>query len=93
MSTGQRPAAKGLLTNQGFSQVVVATGKRTIYTAGQVSIDERGDLVGEDDLAVQTAQAMRNIDLALAAAGSESGDIPTPFVICTVQYHLKDEQI
>ena len=75
MSIVERPAPEGLLTNQGFSQVVVATGKRTIYTAGQVSIDERGELVGGDDLAAQTAQAMRNVGLALAAAGAGYADI------------------
>lgn len=75
MSTAERPTAKGLLTNQGFSPVVVATGKRTIYTAGQVSIDEHGELVGANDLAAQTAQAMRNVGLALVAAGAGYADI------------------
>ncbi|HXR02935.1 MAG TPA: RidA family protein [Pseudomonas sp.] len=75
MSIVERPVPEGLLTNQSFSQVVVATGKRTIYTAGQVSIDERGELVGGDDLAAQTAQAMRNVGLALAAAGAGYADI------------------
>jgi enamine deaminase RidA (YjgF/YER057c/UK114 family) len=75
MSIVERPVPEGLLTNQGFSQVVVAMGKRTIYTAGQVSIDERGELVGGDDLAAQTAQAMRNLGLALAAAGAGYADI------------------
>jgi enamine deaminase RidA (YjgF/YER057c/UK114 family) len=59
---------KGLLHNPAFSQVVVASGARMIFTAGQVSIDEDGALVGGDDLAEQTAQAMRNVGLALAAA-------------------------
>jgi enamine deaminase RidA (YjgF/YER057c/UK114 family) len=75
LSTVEHPAPKGLLLNAGFSQVVVATGKRTIYTAGQISIDERGELVGGGDLAVQTEQAMRNVGLALAAAGAGYADI------------------
>src|ERR1700712_1300359 len=75
MSIVERAVPEGLLTNQGFSQVVVAMGKRTIYTAGQVSTDERGELVGGDDLAAQTAQAMRNLGLALAAAGATYADI------------------
>ena len=75
MSTVEHPVPKGLLLNPGFSQVVVATGKRTVYTAGQVSIDERGELVGDGDLAAQTAQAMRNVGLALAAAGAGYADI------------------
>ena len=58
-----------------FSQVVIATGKRTIYTAGQVAIDERGALVGGSDLGAQAVQAMRNVGLALAAAGATYADI------------------
>jgi enamine deaminase RidA (YjgF/YER057c/UK114 family) len=46
-----------------------------IYTAGQVSIDERGALVGAADLAAQTAQAMRNVGLALSAVGASFADI------------------
>ena len=75
MSTVEHPRAEGLLANPAFSQVVVATGKRTIYTAGQVSIDERGRLVGADDLAAQTTQAMHNVGLALAAAGGSFANI------------------
>ena len=55
--------------------MVVAAGTRTIHTAGQVSIDEHGTLVGAGDLAAQTAQAMRNVGLALAAAGASYADI------------------
>jgi len=75
MTTIEHPTAKGLLHNPGFSQVVIATGKRTIYTAGQVAIDERGELVGGSDLAAQTAQAMRNVGVALAATGAGYADI------------------
>ena len=64
MSTREHPRPKGLLHNFGFSQVVVASGTRMIFTAGQVSIDEQGALVGGGDLAAQTAQAMRDIGLA-----------------------------
>jgi enamine deaminase RidA (YjgF/YER057c/UK114 family) len=46
MGTLEHPRAEGLLHNPAFSQVVAASGSRTIYTAGQVSIDERGALVG-----------------------------------------------
>jgi enamine deaminase RidA (YjgF/YER057c/UK114 family) len=75
MSVLEHPRPEGLLHNAGFSQVVVAAGKRTIYTAGQVSIDERGNLVGADDLAAQTEQVMRNVGLALAAAGASFADV------------------
>jgi enamine deaminase RidA (YjgF/YER057c/UK114 family) len=75
MSLRETPHPEGLFHNPRFSQVVVASGRRTIYTAGQVSIDAHGALVGGDDLAAQTAQAMRNVGLALAAAGAGYGDI------------------
>ena len=75
MGTLEHPHPEGLLHNPAFSQVVVAVGTRTIYTAGQVSIDERGALVGAADLAAQTAQAMRNVGLALSAAGANYADI------------------
>jgi enamine deaminase RidA (YjgF/YER057c/UK114 family) len=75
MSTLEYPRAEGLLHNSGFSQVVVGSGTRTIYTAGQVSIDEGGATVGAGDLAAQTTQAMRNVGLALVAAGATYNDI------------------
>ena len=75
MGTLENPRPEGLLHNPGFSQVVAASGKRTIYTAGQVSIDQRGALVGAGDLAEQTAQAMRNVGLALNAVGASYADI------------------
>jgi len=75
MSTLEYVHPKGLVHNQGFSQVVAATGTCTIYTAGQVAIDEHGGLVGGNDLAAQTVQAMRNVGLTLAAAGASYADI------------------
>ena len=69
------PPPKGLLQNPAFSQVVVASGSRTIYVAGQVSIDERGAVVGAGDLGAQTTQVMRNVGLALAAAGAKFSDV------------------
>ena len=89
MSTIEHPTPDGLLHNAGFSQVIVAEGKRMIYTAGQVAIDERGELVGGGDLAAQTAQAMRNVGLALAAAGAGYADVVK---ITTYVVNYKAEQ-
>src|SRR3954447_24914269 len=82
MSTVEHPRPNGLLHNPGFSQVVVASGSRMVHTAGQVSIDEHGALVGAGDLAAQTAQAMRNVGLALAAAGATFADIVKITTLC-----------
>jgi hypothetical protein len=51
LSLVERPSADGRLHNSAFSPVVVASGTRTTYTAGQVSVDEHGALVGAGDLA------------------------------------------
>jgi len=75
MSKLDHPHPEDLLHNPSFSQVVAATGRRTVYTAGQVSIDKHGAVVGAGDLAAQTAQCMRNVGLALAAAGASYADI------------------
>jgi enamine deaminase RidA (YjgF/YER057c/UK114 family) len=75
MSTREHLRPNGLLPNPGYSHVVVATGMRTIYTAGQVPIDEHGNLVGAGDLAAQAEQAMRNVGVALAAARASYADI------------------
>jgi enamine deaminase RidA (YjgF/YER057c/UK114 family) len=89
MSTRETPHPEGLQHNPAFSHVVIAAGKRTIYTAGQVAIDAQGALVGGDDLAAQTAQAMRNVGLALAAAGADYADIVK---ITTYVVNYKPEQ-
>src|SRR3954470_16436337 len=83
MSTNEHLRPKGIFHNPAFSQAVIASGTRTIYVSGQVSIDERGAVVGAGDLAAQTTQAMRNVGLALAAAGASYADIVkiTTFVV------------
>lgn len=79
----ERPATTGLLHTPTFAQVLVATGARTVYTSGQVAIDEQGKLVGAGDLAAQTTQAMKNLGLALQAAGATYADVvkTTTFVV------------
>jgi enamine deaminase RidA (YjgF/YER057c/UK114 family) len=71
----EHPRAKGLSPNPAYSHVVVSSRARTIYIAGQVSIDEHGALVGAGDLAAQTTQVMRNLGLALSAGGASYADI------------------
>jgi len=46
------------------------TGGRTIYVAGQVALDQHGNLVGAGDLRAQTQQVFKNLQVALAAAGA-----------------------
>ena len=53
----------------GYDHVVVATGTTRVYVAGQTGVGPDGQVVG-DDLASQTAQALRNVGIALHAAGA-----------------------
>lgn len=58
----------GLMPASGFSHVVKAASGRTVYLAGQAGFDVEGRLVGED-LLEQFDAAVRNVVLALEAAG------------------------
>ena len=75
MAAIEYPNVEGLLKNPAYSHVAVASGARTIYIAGQVSMDSQGNLVGAGDLGAQTEQVMRNLGTALAAAGASFADV------------------
>lgn len=57
-----------------YSHAVVATG-RLAFVAGQVALDPEGQLIGEDDLAEQTAQALRNLETVLGELGAGWSDV------------------
>jgi enamine deaminase RidA (YjgF/YER057c/UK114 family) len=59
-----------LPTPESYTQVVVATGSRLVFVAGQVADDAQGNLVAPGDLAAQSRQAFSNVGRALAAAGA-----------------------
>ena len=46
-----------------------------IHTAGMVSLDEGGNVVGEGDITAQTRQVLESIKTALAAAGADMKDV------------------
>jgi enamine deaminase RidA (YjgF/YER057c/UK114 family) len=60
----------GLATPESYTHVVVATGSRLVFVAGQVADDTDGNLFGPGDLAVQAQRAFANLGRALAAAGA-----------------------
>ncbi len=59
----------------GYTHVVEATPRRTLYIAGQVALDAAGALVGAGDLRAQTEQVFRNLRLALEAGGATFEDV------------------
>ncbi|MGV8965961.1 MAG: RidA family protein [Cellulomonas sp.] len=72
----RRISPEGLVSSRAFSHVaVVPPGATTIYVGGQNSVDAAGSLVGEGDVAAQSARAMANAKTALAAAGATLGDV------------------
>jgi enamine deaminase RidA (YjgF/YER057c/UK114 family) len=59
-----------LPTPQTYTQVVVATGSKLVFIAGQEPEDIHGNLVGRGDLAAQARQVYANLGRALAGAGA-----------------------
>jgi reactive intermediate/imine deaminase len=66
----ERMNPQGLSTPTGYSHVVSARGGKTIYIAGQIALDAKGQLVGKGDLAAQAKQVFENLAIALKAAGA-----------------------
>lgn len=65
----------GLSPAQGFFHATEGAGGRLVSIAGQVARDGSGAVVGAGDLSAQTAQAFRNVETALAAAGLTPADV------------------
>ena len=58
----------GLPTPASYTHVVVATGGKMVFIAGQEPEDAQGNLVGPGDLRAQARQVFTNLGHALAAA-------------------------
>jgi enamine deaminase RidA (YjgF/YER057c/UK114 family) len=65
----------GLDTPQTYSHVVIATGSRMVFVAGQMSDNPDGDLVHPGDLAGQAQQVFANLGRALTAAGARPDQV------------------
>ena len=59
----------------GFSQVVIATGRKMVFISGQTAWDARKNIVGGDSVLEQARQAFRNLEKAMEAAGGTLKDI------------------
>ena len=76
MTTIERIRPVGLVTSPAFSHVaVVPPGATTIYVGGQNAVDAAGAIVGEGDVAAQSARALENAKTALAAVGATLTDV------------------
>jgi enamine deaminase RidA (YjgF/YER057c/UK114 family) len=59
----------------GFTHVVTATGGKTIYVSGQVSVNAKAEVVGKGDFRAQVEHTFENLKAALAAAGASFKDV------------------
>jgi len=59
----------------GFSQVVIATGKKMVFVSGQTAWDIQKNIVGGDSVLEQARQAFRNVEKAMEAAGGTLKDV------------------
>ena len=59
----------------GYTHVVEASGARTIYIAGQVALDDSGNIVGEGEMGAQARQVFENLHTALRSVGASFKDV------------------
>jgi enamine deaminase RidA (YjgF/YER057c/UK114 family) len=74
----------------GYAYVATARDGLTVYTAGAVPIDPRGNLIGENDLEAQTRAVTANLQIALDRAGATAADVvrTTIYVVAAEQGDL-----
>jgi 2-iminobutanoate/2-iminopropanoate deaminase len=65
----------GLVRPTGYTHVVVAADRRTVYIAGQVAFDSTGKVVGAGDFKAQGEQVFANLRRALASVGASFADL------------------
>ena len=68
------PASLFPSIEHGFSQVVIATGGRTVFISGQTAWDANKRIVGQN-CADQARQALHNVRIAVEAAGGTLDDV------------------
>jgi enamine deaminase RidA (YjgF/YER057c/UK114 family) len=65
----------GLSKPNGYTHVVLAADRRTVYVAGQIALDSAGQLVGAGDFRVQAERVFENLRIALTAVGAGFADV------------------
>src|ERR1700761_4757036 len=59
-----------------YSHVVSVQGPcKTVYIAGQLARDSKGEIVGPGDMRAQLEQTFKNLDACLKAAGATWADV------------------
>ena len=71
----ERSNVPGLAQPPGYTHLATVREARLVFIAGQVPLNERGELVGHGDAITQVRQCLRNLAACLAAAGATPGDV------------------
>jgi len=79
----------------GFSHGMEVQGGKTLYIAGQVSLDKDGKLVGRDDLVAQFRHICESLKAVLLARAGQLNDIVklTIFVLDKSAYKARAREI
>ena len=62
-------------TSFNYSQAVEIRDGRTVFIAGQVPVDEEGNLVGEGDVRAQMTQVFENLKSILTEVGADFNNV------------------
>lgn len=71
---------KDLEAPVGYAHVAKLTGGTVVHVAGQAPFNERGQVVGKGDFVLQFTQVMRNLKIAIEAAGGR----PNQYAVLTI---------
>lgn len=83
----ERIQPEGLLNLPLFTQVVKAGD--TVYIAGQIAMDEDGQVVGQGDITAQATKVFENLRTALAAAGADFSHLVKLTIYATDAAYLR----
>jgi enamine deaminase RidA (YjgF/YER057c/UK114 family) len=80
----------GLAEPPGYTHYAATSGARLVFLAGQVPLDEHGELVGAGDHLAQTRQCLENLARMLEEVGATPQDAvrTTVYVVASEQRHM-----
>jgi enamine deaminase RidA (YjgF/YER057c/UK114 family) len=88
--TIERGNVPGLAEPPSYAHFASTSSARLVFLAGQVPLDERGELVGPGDHLAQTRQCMANLARTLQAVGATPLDAvrTTVYVVASEQRYM-----
>jgi enamine deaminase RidA (YjgF/YER057c/UK114 family) len=86
----ERGLVPGLAAPPGYAHYAGVAGGRLVFLAGQVPLDERGELVGAGDPVAQARRCLENLDTTLRHLGASPSDAvrTTVYVATREQRHM-----